>query len=159
MRLWLTRAFEVVCGPVHAWSKPPLPTNFHEILTTDPRTKSKQLSGESDKEKPKEEKEKKSLITEHSGVTAHETTSNCSFTKCIALLPSQKSQNKKHIWANCWSRIKISMWDLRLYPNHMAWLREAVRVPPLHQNTATPTLILCFISLSEDLRALFHKIK
>lgn len=39
-----------------------------------------------------------------------------------------------------------------LYPNHMARLREAVRIQLLYQNTSTPALILSLISLMEKCR-------
>lgn len=68
------------------------------------------------------------------------------------MLRELQSENKEHILANCWSHIKISMWDMLLYPNHMAWLREAVRIQLLYQNTATPALILFLISLTEKCR-------
>lgn len=68
------------------------------------------------------------------------------------MLRELQSENKEHILANCWSHIKISMWDMLLYPNHMARLREAVRIQLLYQNTATPTLILFLISLTEKCR-------
>lgn len=102
---------------------------FHSIgRSNGARTKSKEctlvdVKGEWKMRKviKKNQRRKQSLITEHSRVTTHQTNSNCSLSTFLLVLWELQSENKEHIWVNCWSHIKISM---LLYPKHMAQLRE-----------------------------------
>lgn len=114
------------------------------------RTKSKQSKPAAVNEKVIKRNQRSKKKSNHRALWSYSTWNHFKLllSKHISLMLRElQSENKEHILANCWSHIKISMWDMLLYPNHMARLREAVRIQLLYQNTATPVLILSLISL------------